>query len=188
PLGDTCDADLQCVGGVCRPRPDRTGDFCTGLGGCPPQTACIDPDLDGVRTCEPPAEQGGPCNPHDGGSGCLDDLECEPTQHTCTPLPRAGQPCSAGQCATDHACVANVCEALPGLGAPCLEFQCATGLACHPQNGTCITAPGLGQTCLAGSICAPGLQCNPFSRCDEPPPQVCLVPGGLGFCIYENDG
>jgi hypothetical protein len=188
-LGDTCAHDLVCGGGICISWPDSRGDICEGIGVCPPQLACTDPDADGVRTCEKPGESGDECNPHDFGAGCGPDLFCSETGRTCVDLPSTGMPCVDGTCASGNACVGDVCAALPGTGQQCPQGICAEGLQCNPTSGTCASLPTAGQNCLGGfGGCAIGLVCASNGVCEAAPAFVCSVPDDLGLCVWQADG
>jgi hypothetical protein len=187
-LGDTCKHDLVCGGGVCVEWPDSKGDICHDIGVCPPGLGCIDPDADGVLTCETPADAGGDCNPHDFAAGCGPDLFCNPTSKSCAALPSAGSPCLAGTCASGNFCLLEICSVLPTAGQQCPQGVCADGLECDFTNNTCVALPGAGLPCSNGFGCAAGLVCGIAGTCEQPPAFVCSVPHDLGLCVYQSDG
>jgi hypothetical protein len=184
-LGDTCEQGLTCAD-LCIPIPSKKGDLCGAFVACPPGLACLDPDADGGRTCEPVAASGKKCNPHDDG-GCDVDLTCDPNSLKCAKLPGAGQPCPTGVCDTSSICDGMNCVALPGDGQPCPDAVCAAGLSCDFDTGVCAAPPGKGEMCPTG-VCAPGFVCSAGGTCVDAPAVACDIPDAVGFCLYRDDG
>jgi hypothetical protein len=208
-LGDSCAQGLSCQG-VCLDLVEAPGEPCA-FGLCPPGNDCIDPDADGVLTCESPPAAGQRCNPH-GFVVCDGGLVCDPMELVCIELPGPGEACVNGQCRSGSLCVSEVCEALAGEGEPCVSFGCADGLRCDLATTTCVRKaaegeecffaedcaagltcdqetlvctplPGEGEDCLFG-LCATELECALDNTCTSPPAIACELP----FCIYRVDG
>ena len=196
-LGDTCEHGLVCAEGLCRPWPKSAGDWCGGVFDCPGDLACLDPDADGVLTCEARATAGQLCNPHDA-AGCLDDMFCDTDERTCERLPKAGKPCltnavGGATCDKGSVCGGEMCEALRGIGDDCTTGVCNPSLAyCGISSGECIALPSKGDDCSdSQGLCAPGLSCVGESgdvECREAAPMVCSLPELVGVCIYADDG
>ena len=184
-LGDSCAPGLVCAD-ICIALPEDIGDLCAEFSVCPPSSACLDPNADGVRTCELPATEGKTCNPHDAG-GCAIDLVCDVMELECTELPGPGDECPAGVCASGSFCDGTVCQALPGEGEPCPLGVCGEGLACDPAMLTCVSFPGEGEPCMFGQ-CAAGFVCGPEDTCIDTPALACQLPASVGFCLYQFDG
>lgn len=185
-LGDNCADGLVCDGSLCRPLPNEQGDWCGGWLTCPPSLRCLDPEGDGVQTCEPPAIAGQPCNPHDG-AGCAEDHYCDVDDLICKSLPGQDEECLNGQCQQDLVCMTNMCAALPGVGEDCPDFVCTPGNACDPMTGTCTALPSEGEDCLMGQ-CDLGLGCDMDNVCVKQTAIVCGLAASVGLCHYEADG
>ncbi|HWB79507.1 MAG TPA: hypothetical protein VG755_31310 [Nannocystaceae bacterium] len=184
-IGDSCGPGLVCAD-ICIKLPTKEGDLCDVDQLCPPATACLDPEADGVFTCEAPAKKGKRCNPHDLG-GCGADLVCDPTENECAELPGAGQPCPANTCKKGNTCDGMVCQPNPTEGQPCAGTGlCNTGLICDTTTATCVPLPGDGEMCPAGQ-CADGFVCGPLGACIDTPPVACALPEAVGFCLYRYD-
>lgn len=196
-IGDNCGHDLFCGDGLCRPFPTKQGDWCGGAFDCPGDLTCLDPDADGVLTCENRATAGQLCNPHDG-LGCVEDLYCDGDSLTCAVLPDAGESClddpwTSQTCSKDAVCVGDVCEALLNVGADCSGGVCNPATSyCNTTSYTCIALPGQGDECVdSGGLCREGLSCLGEAsdlECKEAQPLVCFLPEAVGVCIYQDDG
>lgn len=185
-VGDSCGPGLVCAE-ICITLPTKIGDLCDVDQLCPPQSACLDPEADGVYTCEAPAKKGKKCNPHDLG-GCGEDLVCDPMSTKCTELPGAGQPCPANTCKQGNTCDGIMCQPNPGEGQPCAGTgNCNTGLFCDLMTATCAKLPVKGEPCPTGQ-CAEGFACGATATCIDTPPVACALPEAVGFCLYRFDG
>ena len=207
-LGDSCAQGLYCAE-RCYELVEAEGESCA-FGTCPPGTACLDPDADGVLTCEARPAAGERCNPH--AHDCRGDLVCDPMQLVCIDPPGPGDECFEGWCAPGNQCTNGVCEPLPGDGDPCGPLGCAEGLRCNydtvtcappveegepclyvqdcaldlqcdPDSLTCAPFPGEGDECPLG-LCGPDLRCGFDYVCAAVPPLTCELP----FCPYRFDG
>jgi hypothetical protein len=186
-LGDTCRAGLICAD-VCIEPPKAIGDLCVDFSVCPPQSACLDPNADGVRTCELPAGAGAKCNPHDFSGACDIDLTCDPMALECAAAPGAGDACPNGLCDSNSFCDGMLCQPYPGLGESCAMFGvCEVGATCDFDTMTCIVLPGSGAMCMFGQ-CATGFVCGPQDTCIDTPAVACQLPASVGFCLYQFDG
>jgi hypothetical protein len=207
-LGDTCAQGLRCAE-VCIKLIEEVGQPCA-FGTCAPGTQCLDPDADGIATCQPRPGEGEPCNPH--SFDCDGVLVCDPMALVCGAPPGPGETCREGRCEAGSICVNTVCEPLGGEGEPCGGFgcgdglrcdlstatcvpraaegegcflveDCVSGLACDPVTATCVAPPGEGEPCASG-VCAADLECSFDGNCVVPPPVTCQLP----YCLYEFDG
>jgi hypothetical protein len=142
---------------------------CRGQAECAFGLVCID-------TCQPPLPAGAPCAlsstgwacggdvgcdlatlhcgaRHPIGAACVPglghcvlDATCDPHTATCVPLPRIGEPCPGGACASEAWCAplppdGSICAARAPDGAQCAgDDRCASG-ACD-NDGLCVTPPG----------------------------------------------
>lgn len=140
-----CEVGLTCVG----TRPDPTAS--PTLGAC--ATAIAD---GGACTssfdCEKPlacdlTPEGGTCGPRlDDGAACVEDRDCalfsECLGGQCTRIPRAGEPCPAGECLYGNCEPGGdgglVCEGLGGPNAPCERDEQCASLRC--VFGACLAA------------------------------------------------
>lgn len=187
-VGDSCAPGLVCAD-TCVKLPTDIGDLCAVGQLCPPSSTCLDPDADGVTTCEKPAKKGKACNPHDTDA-CGTDLVCDPMALECAELPGAGQPCPANVCKQGNACnpLTVVCDAYPSLGQPCdvVPF-CNEGAYCDFNTATCIALPAKDEMCPTGE-CADGFVCGPAGICIDTPAVACALPEAVGFCLYRFDG
>jgi hypothetical protein len=185
-LGDSCASGLVCAD-ICIALPENIGDLCADFSVCPPNSACLDPNADGVLTCELPAAEGKKCNPHDW-NGCAIDLVCDTEELECTEVPGPGDACPDGVCATDSYCDGMVCQEIPGEGDSCaMQGVCGDGLSCDPTMLVCISFPGDGEPCMFGQ-CAAGFVCGPEDTCIDTPAVACELPASVGFCLYQFDG
>ncbi len=184
-LGDTCAQGLTCADSRCVELLEASGDSCArddagvGLSICPPGNRCSDPDADGVVTCERPPTAGEPCDPL--GSACEGELECDPKQLLCTPLPGSGQACLQGECASGAVCVKEMCQPLPGDSEPCWQNACAAGLRCDFNTNTCAPLVEEGEPCIYPEDCAEGLTCSEFVA-----DGVCVVLPGEGEGCFNG--
>ena len=188
PIGDTCGHNLFCDGTLCRPFPRKRGDYCGGAPACPPGLRCLDPEGDGVATCENPAGEDADCNPHDFAP-CDTDLYCDPEDAECKELPGEGDNCLLGLCQEGLSCLTGICESLPGVGEMCPEGVCDPEEAfCDFAGGqVCAALPGKGEACPQGQ-CGEGLECGPEQVCIERPAVICSVATAVGLCLYVDDG
>jgi hypothetical protein len=196
-LGDTCEHGLVCAEGLCRPWPKTVGDWCGGVFDCPGDLSCLDPDADGVLTCESRAVKGQLCNPHDP-DGCVDELYCDGDDRTCASLPSAGKPCltnsaAPAPCDRGSVCGGEMCEAMLKIGDDCSAGVCNPSTSyCGLSVGECLALPGKGDDCgESGGLCEPGLSCigtGTDAECREAAPMVCALPETVGVCIYADDG
>jgi hypothetical protein len=121
---------------------------------------------------------------------------------TCSPLPRAGEPCEGTFCAIGSFCdrLSGNCTVAPASpaaaeGEPCNVTSspfvgCRGSLVCGPTASSaaaCHVAPGEGEPCTPDFLCAP-----PFECIGTGSDSVCAVrdcypgcPTGLG-CVYQN--
>jgi hypothetical protein len=173
----TCEGDLICRNGACRPR-RKLGEACVvdvdRLSQCEPGLACdVVPFVMGATgTCVLPRKPGESCKFHwtcEPGSVCsgIDWSPFparEPDAGICFPPSTQGQPCSATQfaafvgdeCAAGLSCAVgmNVCQPLAALGNPCrpsLQNCVGVNVFCKPTSsgdvGTCASPPGRGERC-----------------------------------------
>ncbi|AKF03469.1 Tryptophan synthase alpha chain [Sandaracinus amylolyticus] len=181
-----CDATSECgeallcsEGGTCIARDHET---------CSPEDACGN-----LQTCRAPRA----CAPRGvAGATCTESRDCAPAlfcsdeSRTCVARPTEGQPCAPGNvCALGLGCDMDgggTCRPLPTAGQPCAyrdgdtPFVCAGDLAC--VDNECAAAPGEGEPCAFGNVCATGLACD-FTREGS----FCIVPRvGGGECMSDR--
>lgn len=184
-VGDTCGPSLRCKD-VCIELPRRQGDLCANIIDCPTGLACLDPNGDGVATCEKPGDKGDKCNPHDA-AGCDNDLTCDPDKGKCASLPGIGDACPLGVCDSKSSCDGTTCQPYPKAGDDCTGI-CGPDLLCDANTGKCTALPEAGEECSVIG-CAKGFVCDTTDNtCVATPPAACGLPEALGFCIYRNDG
>jgi hypothetical protein len=127
---------------------------------CPPGTACVDSDADGVSRCERRAAKGERCNPHDFLS-CADG-PCDPETLVCLRGPAEGEPCTPDDCGEDLVCRDGVCQVQ----------------AEHHDSR---------RFCTATSACPIDEFCGPEAACIAGP-VACDLRTSIEFCLYTQDG
>jgi hypothetical protein len=194
---DTCDAELECIGGTCKlPEcvPGSLNCDCyegvclTGLlcmeGVCKPEDAMM--GCESVADCD-----GNLCTQGDA----LCEGACQPGVEVQCPL---GATCDQGsgscQCGAGSKPCGNTC--IPETQC-CMDSDCGGGSTC--QDGFCTCEGGLvcGGECLAGANCCPGevtfVGCNcgnsrvcsregMWSQCTGGNPDPKCVPGQISEC------
>lgn len=215
--GVTCaQGEGACFGELCEPLGSAEGAPCTEI--CTLGLFCINGE------CHALSSSGDSC---EGTRDCEAPLRC--VQGTCVESEETLGSCEEDrQCPVSHRCDQGVCTSTQemactaqencGYGASCQilrERRCAFGalegascrdtedcdLAFVCSSGSCVPAPQLGEECIDGIRCAPGLACDAdtflcatIPQADEPcalgifGPRVC-APGlfclSTGFCSPE---
>lgn len=145
--------------------PVQVGDACTSNSSCETGKYC-DTTTDRCAA----AASGSPCS---NSSNCLSTEYCN-SSGVCAAKAPAGQVCdsrrsescsAAGErCLSTSTPGQSRCQPVPEVGSPCIN-QCAWGAAC--RNGLCVASGRVGQPCLSGTGCFPG---------------VCRFDAGVGLC------
>ncbi len=130
-----CTSNNQCTYGTlcagpsttsltCTPAP-KAGDACVKQGGMFPTCDVDGLQCDATQHCVALLDQGAVCGA--GQPSCKGGLMCDPTAHTCQPLPGDGQACTTGCAAPDH------CDQTSGTCVPPLAngTQCTGNQQCQ---------------------------------------------------------
>jgi len=193
--GNSCNDGVQCTTsdtcavGVCVGVPN-TGNLC----GDQTSTQCNGPDTCIVGTCtNPNLKTGNSCN---DGVLCTTGDIC--VVGVCVGEPNTGNSCGAGPdpngCSGRDLCLLGVCSpnhVLPGISCNNGDGQTCTG-ACN-GSGSCVTAPGTGESCdnenqCTSDVCEAGF-CVGFplisgTSCDNGDGQECTgACNAIGSCV-----
>lgn len=151
-FGEPCEANEQCITGMCRN--DSQGQYCTRTcdAGCASGYRC----RDGICARGEPSGTGGPCV---DAQDCLPGMELECAGGFCTPM---------AACTDDSSCTLGlVCRSVDGqprcvppgadLGQACtLSEECRTNLCLGTTSGNvCSRFCGEAEPCPTGFECAP---------------------------------
>jgi hypothetical protein len=160
-VGDPCNTDAQCPGGVCIPELSGEGvptgwpgGYCTVLcdgAPCPGGSQCI--GFDNAQYCL---------------KSCADISGCRTCGYACDDTNGPGF-CTANCTNAGYGCSANdVCDGAIGLCTPsCSQVGCEVGSLCNHQTGFCSSGGCAGVSCPTSQYCDPQIGRCRVKGCEQ---------------------